>query len=341
MRCCRVSVSLSSASQSIRLFKLWGTGMSTFNTPNSPMTDSSGSGQKTHQTQRVTARSADIGGGIKVNRLMPSRQRRMIGAWCFLDHAGPAVFVTGEGLRVGPHPHIGLQTFTWMIEGEVLHRDSLGCVQIVRPGQVNIMTAGHGIAHTEESLPGEDRLHAVQLWIALPAEHSECAPAFDHHPVLPQWREEGCEFTLLAGRYNDHVAPVKVYSSLLGLDLLSLEGAELELNLNPEFEYGVFVVQGEVTLGNEQFAVNELAYLGTGLDSVKLALPAACRVIVLGGTPFTEEIVLWWNFVAHSKNAIGQAHHDWEKADPRFGLVHGYDGERLSAPDLPWSTTAR
>lgn len=120
------------------------------------------------QIQRVPARSAQVGGGITVGRILPSSQRRMVGAWCFLDHAGPAVFTSGPGLRVGPHPHIGLQTFTWMIQGEVLHRDSLGHVQVIKPGQVNLMTAGRGISHTEESLPGEDKLHAVQLWIALP-----------------------------------------------------------------------------------------------------------------------------------------------------------------------------
>ncbi|EME4770950.1 pirin family protein, partial [Pseudomonas aeruginosa] len=117
--------------------------------------------RREHLLQRVTARAAEIGGGITVSRLMPSRQRRMIGAWCFLDHAGPAEFEPGGGLAVGPHPHIGLQTFTWMIQGEALHRDSLGNVQVIRPGQVNLMTAGHGIAHTEESLPDERHAHAA------------------------------------------------------------------------------------------------------------------------------------------------------------------------------------
>lgn len=147
--------------------------------------------RREHLLQRVTARAAEIGGGITVSRLMPSRQRRMIGAWCFLDHAGPAEFEPGGGLAVGPHPHIGLQTFTWMIQGEALYRDSLGNVQVIRPGQVNLMTAGHGIAHTEESLPDERHAHAAQLWIALPYEQRDIAPAFDHHPDLPRWQEQG------------------------------------------------------------------------------------------------------------------------------------------------------
>src|SRR3546814_8216060 len=140
---------------------------------------------------RIAARHAEIGGGITVDRVLPSRQKRTIGAWCFLDHAGPAVFKPGAGMRVGPHPHIGLQTFTWMIEGEVLHRDSLGNVQMIRPGQVNLMTAGRGIAHTEESADGETALQAVQLWIALPGDANDCDPAFAHSATLPVWENIG------------------------------------------------------------------------------------------------------------------------------------------------------
>src|SRR5690554_2590737 len=163
------------------------------------------------QVQHVPARKAEVG-GIPIHRVLPSRQRRLVGAWCFLDHAGPAVFKgDSRGMQVGPHPHIGLQTFTWMIQGEILHRDSLGNVQVIRPGQVNLMTAGRGISHTEESLAAEEHLHAAQLWIALPPEASACAPAFDHHPVLPRWSEGGCDFTLLAGEYQGHAAPAKLY----------------------------------------------------------------------------------------------------------------------------------
>ena len=140
---------------------------------------------------RIQPRNADLGDGLLVRRTLPNRQQRMVGAWCFLDHAGPVQFEPGKGLHVGAHPHIGLQTFTWLIEGEVLHRDSLGNEQLIRPGQVNLMTAGHGIAHTEDSLHDGGRLHAAQLWIALPPAHKDCAPAFDHYPKLPQWREGG------------------------------------------------------------------------------------------------------------------------------------------------------
>lgn len=288
--------------------------------------------------QRVTSRSAEIGGGISVSRLLPTAQRRMIGAWCFLDHAGPATFTAGAGLRVGPHPHIGLQTFTWMIEGEVLHRDSLGHVQTVRPGQVNLMTAGRGISHSEESLSAERRLHAAQLWIALPSAESQREPAFEHHPELPCWDQHGCHFTLLAGHYGAHTAPTRLYSPLLGIDLHSAPGATLGLHLDPAFEYGILPLQGEVQIQAERFAVNQLAYLGRGRKQLTVQLAPGSRALLLGGEPFAEEILLWWNFVGHSRAEITQAQHDWQAGHPRFGRVEGYDGAPLVAPILPWSS---
>lgn len=287
--------------------------------------------------QRVTSRSAQIGGGIAVSRLLPSPQRRMIGAWCFLDHAGPATFAAGAGLRVGPHPHIGLQTFTWMIAGEVLHRDSLGHVQVVRPGQVNLMTAGRGISHSEETLPAEQQLHAAQLWIALPSSESQREPAFEHHPALPNWDQDGCHLTLLAGQYEGHRAPTRVYSPLLGIDLHSQQGASLDLKLEPAFEYGVLPLHGEVQIQSERFAVNQLAYLGRGRERLALQLQPGSRALLLGGEPFAEEILLWWNFVGHNRAAIAQAQRDWETGHPRFGRVEGYDGAPLVAPALPWA----
>lgn len=289
-----------------------------------------------HSIQRVISRIAEIGGGIPVNRVIPARQRRMIGAWCFLDHAGPATFAPGAGMRVGPHPHIGLQTFTWMIEGEVLHRDSLGNTQVIRPGEVNLMTAGHGITHTEESLGDESILHAAQLWIALPEADSHCAPAFNHHPDLPTWSERGCDFTLLAGTYGSHTAPARLYSPLLGIDLASVQGADIHLNLNPDFEYGVFILEGSAALGTETFSINELAYLGRDLHETSLHLTAGSRAIFLGGEPFATDVLMWWNFVGHSREAIAQAQRDWEAGHARFGRVEGYDGAPLLAPELPW-----
>lgn len=286
--------------------------------------------------QRITSRSAEVGGGIPVSRLLPSRHRRMIGAWCFLDHAGPAVFESDHGLRVGPHPHIGLQTFTWMIEGQVLHRDSLGNTQVIRPGQVNLMTAGYGITHTEESLEGQDRLHAVQLWIALPNAARERPPAFNHYADLPKWQVDGLELTLLAGAFDQYKAPTCIFSPLVGLDLVAQSAVDTGLALDARYEYGVLPLRGQWRVNGEVFGENELAYLGRGLDTLDLEASAGARAIVLGGLPFEEEIFLWWNFVGHSKAEIAQAQEEWERGGARFGEVSGFDGPRLTAPAIPW-----
>ncbi len=288
------------------------------------------------QVQHITPRTADVG-GIAVNRVLPSRQRRLIGAWCFLDHAGPAVFKgDSRGLRVGPHPHIGLQTFTWMLEGEVLHRDSLGNEQVIRPGQVNLMTAGRGISHTEESLPGERHLHAAQLWIALPEPHRATAPRFDHYPDLPVWEDQGVTFTLLTGDFAGRRAPTPAFSPLVGLDLAAASAVSLALPLREDFEYGLLPLEGDLQVEGERFAVNELAYLGRGRSRVDLVLAEGGRAILVGGAPLGEEILIWWNFVGHSKAEIIEAQRDWEAESPRFGTIPEFDGPRLSAPLLPW-----
>ena len=287
--------------------------------------------------ERIATRPADLGGGMMVRRALPTRQRRMVGAWCFLDHAGPVTFSRGESMRVGAHPHTALQTFTWLIEGEVLHRDSLGSEQIIRPGQVNLMTAGHGVVHSEDSLPHVRRLHAAQLWIALPREHADCAPAFDHHSDPPRWTEGGCEFTLLAGTYGHRQSPARLYSPLIGIDLHSQPGTMVDLELNPKFEYGILPLAGPVDIQGTGVATNEFAWLGTGIERLQCELPADSRILLLGGEPFDAPIVMWWNFVGYDKAAIAAAQREWESGGPRFGRVKGDEGRRLGAPPLPWS----
>ena len=241
---------------------------------------------------------------------------------------------------MGPHPHIGLQTFTWMIQGEALHRDSLGNVQVIRPGQVNLMTAGHGIAHTEESLPDERHAHAAQLWIALPYEQRDIAPAFDHHPDLPRWQEQGVTFTLLAGALDGRQAPCRLYSPLLGADLACHDASTLQLTLDPHFEYGLLPLEGGLEVGGEHFAVNELAYLGDGRDGLQLQLDPGARVLLLGGAPFGAEIFMWWNFVGHSKGEIARAQKAWEEGDARFGRLDALEGPRLKrSADSPGRST--
>lgn len=288
------------------------------------------------QIQRVTPRDAEVG-GIPVSRILPRRQRRTIGAWCFLDHAGPSRFPQdAPDFRVGPHPHIGLQTFTWMIDGEVLHRDSLGSEQLVKPGQVNLMTAGYGIAHTEEAVGASHSLHAAQLWIALPAAHKNMAPRFDHYPDLPQWRHGSAQATLLIGEYAGQRAPTLSLSALVGVEYRAQETSELSLSLNPTFEYGLVALEGALEIEGEAFAANELGYIGGGRSAVVVTLKAGTRMLLLGGEPLKEEILMWWNFVGHTREEITLAQADWESGASRFGSVPGYEGDPLEAPPLPW-----
>jgi hypothetical protein len=285
---------------------------------------------------RIASRSADLGDGMVVRRALPSRQQRMVGAWCFLDHAGPVDFDPGRGMHVGAHPHIGLQTFTWLIEGEVLHRDSLGNEQIIRPGQVNLMTAGRGIVHTEDSLTDGSRLHAAQLWIALPPEAQDCAPDFVHYPELPQWQANGATLTLLAGDYAGRTAPTRLYSPLLGLDIASPAKATVDIGLRTDFEYGLLPLAGSVDLGDQRFPADEFAYIGRGRDSLRFDMAPGSRFLLLGGEPFAEPVLMWWNFVAFDKATIAAAQQAWESGDARFGPVGDGSAPRLVPPPLPW-----
>ncbi|HET6789626.1 MAG TPA: pirin family protein [Aquabacterium sp.] len=284
--------------------------------------------------ERIASRPSTLGEGLTIHRALPTRQRRTVGAWCFLDHLGPIEFPAGEGLHVGAHPHTCLQTFTWMIEGEMHHRDSLGSEQIVRPGQVNLMTAGRGVAHTEDSVSPGQRLHAAQLWIALPRDMADCEPAFDHYPSLTQWQQAGHTFTLLVGRYERHMAPTRVYTPLLGMDIVADAAGTCTLALNPGFEHALLALEGEMQLGQEHFVQDELAYLAPGPDQVSLTLGAGSRVLLLGGEPLAEPILMWWNFVGYSQEEIRNAQVAWTSGDPRFGSVPGDGGRRLAAPAL-------
>lgn len=258
----------------------------------------------------------------------------MVGAWCFLDHLGPLDFKAGRGLRVGPHPHIGLQTFTWMIDGEVVHRDSLGNAQTIRPGQVNLMSAGRGISHAEDSIEGRGgRLHAVQLWIALDEAHRHGAPSFRNYPDLPVIERDGFRIALLAGSAFGETSPVEVFSPLAGMDVAAAPGAEIRIPLDPAFEYALLPLTGVVEVDGESFTPDAMAYLGTGRDSVRLCSEDAARLVLIGGAPFGEEILLWWNFVARTPEEIQAATDDWN-AGRRFGEVRGSPSHPLAAPDV-------
>jgi len=283
--------------------------------------------------ERIETRAAEAG-QLPIHRALPSRQRRMVGAWCFMDHAGPIQYAPGQGLRVGPHPHIGLQTFTWMIEGEILHRDSLGHEQVIRPGQVNLMTAGCGITHAEDAAsPAAGRLHAVQLWIALPEAQRHRPPAFHHYPDLPIIREGGFVVTVLAGSAFGQRAPAEVHSPLVGMHWVAAGAARVSVPLEPGFEYAALVLGGEARIEGELLAPDILLYLGMGRRQLALECASSSQLMLIGGEPFGEEILLWWNFVARRPEEMATATADWNE-HRYFGEVRGSPSPRLVAPDV-------
>jgi len=237
---------------------------------------------------------------------------------------------------VGTHPHIGLQTVTWLFEGALLHKDSLGYEQVIRPGQLNLMTAGHGICHSEESPEGfSGPMHGLQFWIALPAEHEDTDPAFSHHTDLPQWHQEGADITLVVGELDGHHSPARVYSPLVGADIVAQDTCTLTLPVPADFELGLCISEGRAEVDGETLQVGELYYLGCGRDSLTLTLSANSRVMLLGGQPLGQPVLLWWNFVGRDQQQLEAAIADWAaRPNERFPDVAAYQGDPLKAPSL-------
>lgn len=287
--------------------------------------------------QRLVGKPTILGAGMTIVRTLPLARRRSIGAWCFLDHIGPVDLGSGHGMRVGPHPHIGLQTVTWLIEGEILHRDSLGSLQLIRPGQLNLMTAGRGISHSEESpSPFPPRMHGVQFWIATPDADRFGEPAFAHHPELPVFRHDGLQVTVLLGEQQGHTSPGRIFSPLVGLDLFSDAAAQASLPLRAGFEYGIQVLEGSVTVGDEVLEPGTLLYMEPGSERLTLSSAAGFRAILIGGEPLQEQLLMWWNFVGRTQEEVTTACQDWNAGAAYFGEVVGYPGNRLEAPMPPW-----
>ncbi|MGW7003138.1 pirin family protein [Streptomyces sp. NPDC054933] len=285
----------------------------------------------------ITGRPVLLGESTEVRRLLPSMGRRMIGAWCFVDHYGPDDIAEGPGMQVPPHPHIGLQTVSWLRAGEVLHRDSLGSLQTVRPGELGLMTSGRGIAHSEESPREHARfLHGAQLWVALPDAHRATAPAFDHHTALPVVTAPGLRATVILGELDGAVSPGRTFSPLVGADLLLDSGADVTLPLDPAFEYAALTMSGGAIVDDVPLAPGSLLYLGCGRTGLPLRADTATDLVLLGGEPFEEKIVMWWNFIARTGDEIATARQAWMSTPEReFGTVHGYDGAPIPAPSLP------
>jgi redox-sensitive bicupin YhaK (pirin superfamily) len=239
-------------------------------------------------------------------------------------------------MDVPPHPHIGLQTVSWLLEGEVLHHDSLGLTGLARPGVVNLMTAGGGIAHSEETPPEHSgRLGGVQLWTALPEAERHRPPSFEQHGELPTFSLEGGAATIFLGSLAGVTAPGTTFSPLVGVDLAATTDAPLALPLDPAFEHAIVPLSGNWTLDDRMLSPATLYYLGCGRDALTVSCPSApdgpARALLLGGTPFGESVLMWWNFVARTSDEIVAAREDWE-AGRRFGEVRAYDGARLEAP---------
>ena len=282
----------------------------------------------------LQAREVDLGEGTRVRRLLPKRQRATVGAWCFVDHFGPLDVAGSPGMRVPPHPHIGLQTVTWLVDGEILHRDSLGNQQTIRPGELNLMTAGRGIAHSEESRRDHPPiLHGVQLWTALPSGSKAVEPAFDHVTELQTIETEGLRITVLMGEMAGARSTARAYSDLVGADVEVTRATDEDLPLRMGFEYGAVALSGEASVDGVVLRPGSLLYLGTGRRSLAVRAAAPARILLLGGEPFGEPLFMWWNFVGHSVEEVVEAREDWA-AERRFGEVRGFDGPRLEAPAM-------
>lgn len=269
----------------------------------------------------------DLGDGFTVRRALPSAHRRMVGPFIFFDQMGPVTLSAGDGLDVRPHPHIGLATVTYLLEGEILHRDSLGSVQAIRPGAINWMTAGRGIVHSERSADdvraSGGPLFGLQTWVALPRAHEETAPEFFHHPAdtIPEDEGDGVTIRVVAGTCDGLTSPVRTYSDMLYADVALIDGARYRITAE-HIERAVYVITGAVQVEGQQggFDAGELVILKPDAEIVLRAIGPA-RIMLVGGEPLTEARNIYWNFVSSSKDRIEQAKEDW--IGQRFDRVPG------------------
>jgi redox-sensitive bicupin YhaK (pirin superfamily) len=273
-------------------------------------------------------------GALAVRRALPIRERRLVGPWCFLDRFGPLSFSAGRPMDVAPHPHIGLQTVSWLLEGEVAHDDSLGSAALLRPGGVNVMTAGDGIAHAEQTPRDHSgRLNGVQLWTALPDAVRRGAASFAHVSEVPRVETPGGVLHVFAGLLAGATLDHTYFSPLVGADLQVHRASTLTLPLDPRFEHAVLVLQGDAAIDGQPLASDTMYYLGCARSDTTLTSRTGARVLLIGGQPFPETILMWWNFVARTPEELTAARAAWE-AHQHFGEVRAYQGERLAAPPL-------
>ena len=271
-------------------------------------------------------------GKLEIRRALPLRDRRLVGPWCFLDRYGPLTFESGKPMDLGPHPHIGLQTVSWLLDGEVFHRDSLGFEKLIVPGELNLMTSGRAIAHSEET-PRRTTgiLNGVQLWVALPDAARHGDPAFNHYADLPVVDTRGGAVRLIIGSLAGAQSPAAAFSPIVGAQL-DVRGV-MEIELDAAFEHALLLLDRTVALEGQTLAPDVLYYLGTGRSSLCLAAKEPAKVLLVGGAPFGERIIMWWNFVARTHEEIARAREEWQNGT-EFGEVKGYAGPRFDAPPL-------
>jgi redox-sensitive bicupin YhaK (pirin superfamily) len=289
----------------------------------------------------LTPRDVPLGGlrAMTVRRTLPQRQRSLIGAWCFLDHYGPDDVGTSGGMVVPPHPHTGLQTVSWLFSGEIEHRDSAGHHALVRPGELNLMTAGRGISHSEYSTPGTTVLHGAQLWLALPDGDRQVDPTFEHFAPDPV-TGQGWQARVFIGSLLGSVSPVRTYSPLLGAELTLRAGTTLGVPVDAAFEHGVLLDAGELSVDGKPLAPNELGYVEPGSGVLELTAREDSRLLLLGGTPFGEQIVMWWNFIGREHEEVVGYRAEWEAllaegSNERFAMVPDDPEDALHCPPLP------
>lgn len=271
--------------------------------------------------------------GVDIRRTLPHKHIRTIGAWCFVDHYGPTD--QAHAMSVAAHPHTGLQTVSWLFTGEIEHRDSLGSNQKVSPGELNIMTSGIGIAHSELSVNDQTLLHGVQLWTVLPDRDRNTKPAFNHYSDLPIFGFENLKIQLFVGEMFAYKSHAKVFSELVGAEMDVLAGATSNLPINEDFEYGILVVAGDVKINAKHVPLGNLHYLPAGKTSMRIASSSGAKIVLLGGVPFDEKIVMWWNFIGRSHDEIVEMRNAWEMQSERFPSFEDRIGGRIPAPVLP------
>ncbi len=291
-----------------------------------------GIGPRATDPEISVARESKVG-ATTVRRALPQRHRRTVGPWCFEDHMGPTHVTPAAGIDVGPHPHIGLQTVTWLIEGEILHKDSLGTEQLIKPGQVNLMTAGHGVVHAEESTGSyRGRLQGVQLWVAQPEQTRHSEPAFEHHSELPRLDIGPSTATVITGTFNSNTSPSRQDWDSVGVEGQLRKGRTV-WPLTEVFEHGLIVIDGSIHIGAQVLRPGQFAYFRPGSTELAMDALADATVILIGGKPFEEPVLIWWNLVARTTDEIDDAYLGW--LDGRIGDVD----TRLAAmptPAPPW-----